>query len=106
MYKSFALLIAVVLELNNSASVYTSVCLNKFHVATCAGLNLVCLHRATLLGMHLADKHELKVIVEQNNAVYQNTNPYLVRVLTVSSLTQHQGMNDINSKGEIFVVYF
>ena len=38
-------LIIVVLQLNNSAS--NSVCLNEFHVATCAALNLVCLHRAT-----------------------------------------------------------
>ena len=48
------LLITVVLKLNNSAS--NSVRLNEFHIATCAALNLVCLHRATLLGIHLANK--------------------------------------------------
>ena len=50
---------------------------------------------------------ELELTVEQNNAVYQNTNPYLVRVLTASLskyLTQHQGMNDINCKGGRYAV--
>ena len=42
------LLITVLLQLNNSAS--NGVCLNEFHVATCAALNLVCLHKATLPG--------------------------------------------------------
>ena len=66
MYKSFALLITVVLKLNNSAS--NSVCLNQFHIATCAALNLVCLHRATLPGNTpcYVTNNELELTVEQN----------------------------------------
>ena len=102
MYKSFALLITVVLKLNNSAS--NSVCLNQFHIATCAALNLVCLHRATLPGNTpcYITNDELELTVEQNKqfiktpthiwskqAVYQNTNPHLVTVQTVTvSLTK------------------
>ena len=59
------LLITVVLKLNNSAS--NSVCLNEFHVATCAALNLVCLHRATPPGNTpcYVTNDELKLTVEQ-----------------------------------------
>ena len=46
------LLIKIVLQLNNSAS--NSVCLNEFHIANCAAPTLVCLHRATPRGIHLA----------------------------------------------------
>ena len=64
------LLITVVLKLNNSAS--NSVCLNEFHVATCAALNLVCLHRATPPGNTpcYVTNDELKLTVE----CYSSTN--------------------------------
>ena len=69
------LLITVVLQLNNSAS--NSVCLNKFHIATCAALNLVCLHRATLPGNTpcYVTNDELELTVEENKAVDQKQQP-------------------------------
>ena len=63
------LLITVALQANNSAS--KSVYLSELHVATCAALDLVCLHRATLPGNTLCyvTNDELELTVEQNQSV-------------------------------------
>ena len=66
---------------------FNSVCLSKFHVANFTTLNLVCLHTSYISWEHtlLTKKIELKLTVEQNDAVYLNTNPYLVSVIMTSS---------------------
>ena len=98
-----ALLITVVLQLNNSAS--NSVCLSQFHVATCATLNLVCLHRATLPGNTpcYVTNDELELTVKQNKAVYQKHQPIFgqcnnsiieQKIEQMPSVTQHQAMNE------------
>ena len=81
-------------------------CLNKLKVASCAALNLVCLHKATLPGNTpcYVTNDELELTVEQNKAVYQKYQPIFgqsnisITEQNIPSLTQHQGMNDINSK--------
>ena len=42
--------VTLLISYSSSTAASNSVCLNKFHVATCAVLNLVCLHRAALSG--------------------------------------------------------
>ena len=91
----------------NSAN---SVCLNKLHVATCAALNLVCLHKCYTSREYtlLTNKWWIETYCRTKQAVYQkhqpifgqSTNSIIEQVIQqIPSLTQHQAMNDINSKG-------